>query len=62
MEVKKAKMGQHRPKMSPRDPNPMEDLSATRARWRSVGGSQGLRMSRIRRKKEKEEGGTRTQY
>eukprot|EP00973_Karenia_brevis_P076231 10585956-Karenia_brevis.AAC.1 len=62
MEVKRAKMGQHRPKMSPRGSNPMEDFFHFGALWRTVGGPWKLRTSRIRRKKEKEEGGTRTQY
>eukprot|EP00973_Karenia_brevis_P001002 138040-Karenia_brevis.AAC.1 len=59
MEVKTAKMGQHRPKMNPRGPNPMEHFFVFRALWRAAGGSWCLRISKIRRKKEKEEGGTR---
>eukprot|EP00973_Karenia_brevis_P020223 2775946-Karenia_brevis.AAC.1 len=62
MEVKRAKMGQHRPKMNPRGPNPMEDFFPFGALWRTVGGPWRQGISRIRRKEEKEEGGTRTQY
>eukprot|EP00973_Karenia_brevis_P010714 1451663-Karenia_brevis.AAC.1 len=41
MEIKRARMGQDKPKMEPRDPNPMEDLSAVAGRCGSAGGVLG---------------------
>eukprot|EP00973_Karenia_brevis_P043952 6087816-Karenia_brevis.AAC.1 len=58
MEVKKARMGQDRPKMSQDIQIPRRTSEVLAALWRTVGGSQGFRISRIGRKEEKEEGGT----
>eukprot|EP00973_Karenia_brevis_P064548 8967994-Karenia_brevis.AAC.1 len=37
MEIKRARIGQDKPKKEPRDPNPMEDLSAVAGRGGSAG-------------------------
>ena len=59
MEVKRAKIGQHRPKMSPRGPKQTSEQARSRHGGGVLEAPGGLRISRIRRKKEKEEGGTR---
>eukprot|EP00973_Karenia_brevis_P048254 6697620-Karenia_brevis.AAC.1 len=61
MEVKRAKMGQHRPKMSPRDQNPMDDFGGLRSTWERCGGRleapEGEELAELggRSKKRKEE-------
>eukprot|EP00973_Karenia_brevis_P083273 11547124-Karenia_brevis.AAC.1 len=61
MEVKRARMGQDRPEMNLEAQIPQRTSEDLGALWRTVGGSRSLRISRIRRKKEKEEGGTRSE-
>eukprot|EP00973_Karenia_brevis_P004190 574892-Karenia_brevis.AAC.1 len=58
MKIKRAQISQDRPKTS-QDSQILRTISEdSSALWRSVGGSRGLRISRIGRKEEKEEGGT----
>eukprot|EP00973_Karenia_brevis_P092725 12413836-Karenia_brevis.AAC.1 len=56
-EIKRARMDQKMPKIIQDSQIPQRGSEDLAALWRSVGGFWGLRISRIRRKEEKEEGG-----